>query len=194
MPTIITHTVVAVAAGKAFTEGPMPRNFWRAAIISSTIADVDVLAFFFGIPYEHFFGHRGFFHSLFFAFVLSIVLASIFWEHAKPFSRQWRQYFLFFFLVGSSHGLLDAMTDGGLGIALLSPFDNHRYFLPWTPIVVSPIGIRGFFSRWGLMVMISEVTYVWVPLLLFLFVFRIVMRKFYKPALIRAVPDTGRII
>ena len=46
MPTIITHTVVAVAAGKAFSEGSMPRNYWRAAIVSSIIADGDVVAFF----------------------------------------------------------------------------------------------------------------------------------------------------
>lgn len=189
MPTIITHTVVAVAAGKAFSEGSMPRNFWRAAIISSIIADGDVVAFFFGIPYSHFFGHRGFFHSILFAFLLSIPLASIFWERARPFSRQWWQYFLFFFLIGSSHGLLDALTDGGLGIALFSPFDNHRYFFPWTPIVVSPIGLRGFFSHWGLEVMISEVTYVWAPLLICLAAFRVVIRKFYKHALIPAVPD-----
>lgn len=189
MPTIITHTVVAVAAGKAFTKGPMPRNFWRAAIVSSVIADGDVLAFFFGIPYAHFFGHRGFFHSIFFAFMLSIALASIFWKHARPFSRQWWQYFLFFFLVGSSHGILDAMTDGGLGIALLSPFDNHRYFFPWTPIVVSPIGLSGFFSHWGLMVMISEITYVWAPLLICLFVIRMSIHKFCKQALITTVHD-----
>lgn len=189
MPTIITHTVVAVAAGNAFSEGPMPRSFWRAAIVSSIIADGDVVAFFFGIPYAHVFGHRGFFHSIFFACMLSVALASIFWKHAKPFSRPWWPYFVFFFLVGSSHGLLDAMTDGGLGIALLSPFDNHRYFFPWTPIVVSPIGPRGFFSHWGLMVMISEITYVWVPLLICLFAFRVIMRKFYKQALITTVPD-----
>jgi inner membrane protein len=85
------------------------------------------------------------------------------------------------------------MTDGGLGIALLSPFDNHRYFFPWTPIVVSPIGLRGFFSQWGLEVMISEVTYVWVPLLICLAAFRMIIRKFHKHALITAVPAIGKI-
>jgi inner membrane protein len=84
---------------------------------------------------------------------------------------------------------LDAMTDGGLGIALLSPFDNHRYFFPWTPIVVSPIGLRGFFSNWGLRVMISEITYVWAPLLICLFAIRLTLRKFWKRALLTTVPD-----
>lgn len=33
------------------------------------------------------------------------------------------------------------LTDGGLGVAFFSPFDNKRYFLPWRPIRVSPISV-----------------------------------------------------
>lgn len=81
------------------------------------------------------------------------------------------------------------MTNGGLGIALLSPFDNYRYFFPWTPIVVSPIGLRGFFSHWGLEVMISEIIYVWAPLLICLFSIRLIIRKFGKHSFITTVAD-----
>jgi len=70
---------------------------------------------------------------------------------------------LYLFLATASHGLLDAMTDGGLGIGLLSPFDNHRYFFPWTPIRVSPIGVGWFFSPRGLAVLQSEFLWIWVP-------------------------------
>jgi len=45
-------------------------------------------------------------------------------------------------IVAVSHGLLDTLTDGGLGIALLWPLSNHRYFAPWRPIPVAPIGAR----------------------------------------------------
>jgi inner membrane protein len=71
-----------------------------------------------------------------------------------------------FSLVTASHGVFDAMTNGGLGIAFFSPFDNGRYFFPWTPIDVSPIGVRGFFSQRGLDILISETIYVVIPLLL----------------------------
>jgi hypothetical protein len=37
------------------------------------------------------------------------------------------------FLATASHGVLDATTNGGLGVAFFSPFDNRRYFLPWRP-------------------------------------------------------------
>src|SRR5260370_33038895 len=55
------------------------------------------------------------------------------------------------------------MTDGGLGVAFFSPFDNHRYFLPWTPIRVSPIGLGRFFSPRGLEVLQSELLWIWLP-------------------------------
>jgi inner membrane protein len=46
-------------------------------------------------------------------------------------------------------------------------FDNGRYFFPWTPIKVSPIGVERFFSQWGLAVMKNEILVVWLPLSIF---------------------------
>jgi inner membrane protein len=69
----------------------------------------------------------------------------------------------YFFLATASHGLLDAMTDGGLGVAFFSPFNNTRYFLPWRPILVSPIGVTRFFSSRGLEVVQSELLWIWFP-------------------------------
>ena len=69
----------------------------------------------------------------------------------------------FLAVLGASHGILDAMTDGGLGIALLAPFANTRYFLPWAPIPVAPIGLAAFFSKWGLEIIEWEMVYIWLP-------------------------------
>ena len=49
----------------------------------------------------------------------------------------------------ASHALLDAMTNGGLGVAVYWPFSLKRIFLPFKPIQVSPIGISNFFTEWG---------------------------------------------
>ena len=49
------------------------------------------------------------------------------------------------------------MTNGGRGVAFLSPFSNHRYFLPWRPIRVSPIGAL------DASVLLSELRWVWLP-------------------------------
>lgn len=84
-------------------------------------------------------------------------------KNEAMFSKRWLFYFSFFFLLSASHGVLDAFTDGGLGIALLAPFDNTRYFFPWTPIIVSPLGLRGLLSHWGMLVMKSELLWIWLP-------------------------------
>jgi inner membrane protein len=163
MPTIVSHAFVALAAAKLFAPADVPARFYAAAVVCSVLPDADVLAFRFGIPYHHLFGHRGFFHSLSFALILSGIVIVLLFRHEEASLRQSLFYSLFFFLVTAGHGILDALTDGGLGIALFSPFDNQRYFFPWTPIRVSPIGVKAFFSRWGYMVMKSEILWIWLP-------------------------------
>ena len=59
--------------------------------------------------------------------------------------------------------MLDAFTNGGLGVALLSPFDDTRYFFPFRPIEVSPLSVRAFFSAHGLAILRSELVWVWAP-------------------------------
>ena len=163
MPSLISHAAVAVAGGIAFAPRDVPKHFWALSIVCSIIADADVIGFAFGIPYHHFLGHRGFFHSPFFALLLSVLVTSLLFRKTVLFSGRWFFYFLFFFMLSASHGILDAFTNGGLGIALLSPFSNTRYFSPWTPITVSPIGIKAFFSKWGYMVMKSELLWICLP-------------------------------
>jgi inner membrane protein len=163
MPSVISHAVVAVAAGVTFVPREGPNHFRSVVLICSIIPDVDSIAFSIGIPYVHLFGHRGFFHSPFFGLLWSLFFVSILFRGVKPLSRGWFFYLLFLFLLAASHGLLDALTNGGLGVALLSPFDQTRYFLPWRPIVVSPMGVAPFFSRWGLAVIKSELLWVWLP-------------------------------
>jgi inner membrane protein len=163
MPSIISHSVVAVAAGIAFQPRNTPNHFWSLSIVCSIIPDADVIGFSLGIPYHHFLGHRGFFHSPFFGLLMSLFIVAVFLRTIETFSRDWFFYFVFFFLLSASHGFLDAFTNGGLGIALLSPFDHTRFFFPWTPIMVSPVGLKAFLSTWGLRVMKSELLWVWVP-------------------------------
>ena len=164
MPTIMTHSIVAASAGCFLSSAGVPKRFWVLAIIAAVLPDADVIGYqYLYIPYGHVLGHRGFFHSPCFAALFSLVAVSLCFRQERLLSRRWWAYVLFFFVVGASHGLLDAMTNGGRGIALLSPFSNQRYFLPWTPIEVSPLGVRAFLSQRGLTVMKSEILWVWMP-------------------------------
>jgi membrane-bound metal-dependent hydrolase YbcI (DUF457 family) len=82
-------------------------------------------------------------HSVLFSAVFAALLAALF---KNAGNAQWKLV-LIFFLAGASHGLLDALTDGGLGVAFFSPFIAERYFFPWTPIPMSPIGMTAFFIQ-----------------------------------------------
>src|SRR3989442_1739424 len=69
MPTGLTHAVVGLGLTEVFM-GPSPGPLLCGLSMALAAApDLDILAFPLGIPYGAFFGHRGFFHSLFCAFV-----------------------------------------------------------------------------------------------------------------------------
>ncbi|NMT34409.1 metal-dependent hydrolase [Stenotrophomonas maltophilia] len=70
---------------------------------------------------------------------------------------------VFVFVCAASHPLLDAMTSGGLGVALAWPWSEHRFFAPWRPIRVSPFAPQ-FFSARGVATLLSELRWVWLPL------------------------------
>jgi inner membrane protein len=165
MPSAFSHAVAAVAMGR----GMLLRDsikLWLFGIFCAIIPDADAIGFHLGVPYGNPFGHRGFTHSFLFAFFLAIAVVLIFYRHQKIFSRRGMALLLFFFLAGASHGILDAFTNGGLGVAFFFPFDNTRYFFPWRPIKVSPISITAFFSERGVQVLKSELLWIWTPSLL----------------------------
>jgi inner membrane protein len=127
---------------------------------------VDAIGFRFGIAYGDMLGHRGLTHSLVFAAALSAaVVALAFPSGAAPVGRG--QLWLYFVLATASHGVLDAFTNGGLGVAFFAPFDDARYFFPARPIEVSPISVRAFFTARGARVMASELVWIWAPSIVF---------------------------
>jgi inner membrane protein len=161
MPSVPTHFLVGVALGQA--AGPRLRQdwrFWTVAMVCSALPDVDVIGFEFGVRYGDLWGHRGMTHSILFAAVTGILVGN--WFGGSRTEKIGQSILVF--LITASHGVLDAMTNGGLGIAFLSPFDATRYFLPWRPILVSPIG-AAFFSSRGVAVIWSEMLWVWLPVL-----------------------------
>ena len=137
----------------------VPAALTAAACVASALPDIDALGFLAGIPYEHPLGHRGLTHSLVFALLVGAV-ATLF---CRPLQATPLAAFGVVFLATASHGVLDAMTTGGLGVAFLSPFSNERFFFPWRFILVSPIGVAPFFSSWGLRVLASELLWIWLP-------------------------------
>ncbi len=156
MASIFGHGLVAYTASKAI-DSKSSKLLLFLAIGSAILPDLDVLAFNFGIPYSHPFGHRGFTHSILFALLWSALLSVLFGKSRKLI------FVIVLFLSTVSHGVLDAMTSGGKGVGFFIPFDNDRYFFPFRGIKVSPIGIEKFFSEWGMNVILSELKYIGIP-------------------------------
>lgn len=162
MPTIISHGVAAVALGKVFTSRPMSARFWVLSMVCAMLPDADVLGFAFGIRYGDMLGHRGLTHSLLFALLVGAVAAWLTFRGTSQSASGLLILIVYFFIVTASHGLLDAMTNGGLGVAFFAPFSASRYFFPFRPIEVSPIGFDILFSS-PLRLIWSELEWVWLP-------------------------------
>ena len=143
---------------------PWPARTWVLGVACAILPDADVAGLLLGIPFGSPLGHRGLSHSLLFAAAVAAVVVAVGFRHV-PEGVSRPRLWLYLFLATASHGVLDALTDGGPGIAFFAPFDNARYFFPFRPIVVSPLGIRPFFSGWGLRVIESELVWIGVPCL-----------------------------
>jgi len=156
---MFTHPAIPLSIGAGLGKKTVPGTLLVLGILFSILPDFDVIAFKFGIPYSSQWGHRGFTHSLFFAAAMSFAFAYLF---SRKLEIDRARAFSFLFIAMASHGMLDMFTDGGLGIALLWPFDHTRYFWPYQVIKVSPIGMS-FFSDWGMRTLISEFFWIWLP-------------------------------
>lgn len=156
MASLISHPAAPLAMMIARGE-KLTGKLSVLCILLACLPDADVIGFKFGVPYHSQWGHRGFTHS--FAFALFTGFTSTFFFREKK-----KSVFFLATLSTFSHPLADMLTNGGLGVALWWPFDTGRYFFPWRPIEVSPIGIGNFIGWRGVQVLLSEFLVMWLPL------------------------------
>lgn len=169
MPTIFTHGLTGYTIKKLLKDNPSYLKLTVASIVCAMLPDADVIGFAFHIPYESMFGHRGFTHSVFFAVLVAIIVQFTLFRNENLSTKNGKLIFLVIFCSTVSHPIFDMFTNGGHGVALFAPFSNHRYFFPWfRPILVSPIGVDGIFSGYGLRVLFSELLFIGLPCLFLL--------------------------
>lgn len=76
MATIFTHMAVAGVIKSVFPKFKADKKrILFYCLLASVLPDADVLAFSFGIPYEHPLGHRGFTHSILFALLFAPLIS-----------------------------------------------------------------------------------------------------------------------
>lgn len=154
MASLFGHGFAAIVLSKL---GRSNKMLFGLAVLSAIIPDADVIGFQYGISYHSMWGHRGITHSILFAVLWALLLSYTFGKQQKL------RFFLVLFSATVSHTLLDAMTSGGLGVALWAPFDNTRIFFPFRPIRVSPLGIANFFTERAFVVLRSEAIWIGIP-------------------------------
>lgn len=179
MASVFGHVFASVTLGKCIPTSMVNKKLWALGALCSVLPDADVISFKLGIPYESFWGHRGFSHSILFSVIVGVLITMLFYWKKNPFKIR-VGYAVFFSLCTVSHPVLDALTNGGHGVAFFSPFDTTRYFFPVTPIQVSPIGIKNFLSEWGVRVLLSEMFWIGVPGVLYVALRKAVIPPF-KP-------------
>ncbi len=176
MASAFSHAIAAVAIGKLNFRSVHTWKYMLLGTFCAVIPDADAIGYWMKVPYESLWGHRGITHSLFFAFLLAGLVMYLFYRSEKPFSKAWLALYLTFFACTASHGVLDAFTTGGKGVAFFAPFWNERYFFPWKVIRVSPISVTKFFSDKGIQILKSEFVWVWIPSFVIIFIAYIVRK------------------
>ena len=159
MATIFSHFLVGWGAYRFVDAGrDAKRTGPLLAGCLSMLPDADSLLLPW-IPYGDAWGHRGMTHSLAFA-ALAGTLAAIWLRSRVKFPGGTLGLAATLAAITASHGFLDALTDGGLGVAFFAPVDGTRYFLPVRPIPVSPITLNPF-DPWVWRVLAVEVLLLW---------------------------------
>ncbi|HVF30898.1 MAG TPA: metal-dependent hydrolase [Pyrinomonadaceae bacterium] len=115
----------ASAIGSASGLARLGPRFWILGAFCAILPDLDVIAFPLGVSYASTFGHRGFTHSIFFAVMIGMIITALFFRDTEV--AKWKLA-LYFAAATLSHPLLDMLTDGGLGVALLAPLVTSDSF------------------------------------------------------------------
>jgi inner membrane protein len=187
MASIPTHMLVGAALGCCCASGPDRNRVLVVGALCAAVPDLDGIGYRMGVPYESMLGHRGLSHSIVFALAFAaIVVALTSRRGAAGMSAP--VFWGYLALATLSHGVLDAMTSGGRGVAFLAPLSGERIFFPWRPIRVSPMSIRGFMSGRGLAVLRSEAIWVWIPALV---IAAVGVRRYNRPNRDQSTPATG---
>ena len=155
MATTYTHAVVGLGIAQLYTPGRRRWFYWVLAAFLAVFPDFDAFS---SAAYGAILGHRGFTHTLVFSLWLALLAASLTFRRFQ--ANLWALTGVFF-LALASHGLLDALTRGGVSIPFFWPLIDQRYG-NWGPIPVSDLGF-GIPDPRQSRALRSELVWVWLP-------------------------------
>lgn len=132
----LTHVVLGGCLGQVILGKKIGRKAIMWGAIADTIPDLDVFCNFFIHPVQGLFVHRGFTHSLLFAFLCSFILGKLLSIKYKNESAGFFEWTALMAAGLFSHLFIDSLTNYGTG--LLEPFCSHRF--AYTTIFIADPG------------------------------------------------------
>jgi len=185
MPSLLGHAVAGLAITTAFHRDRLPRRTWALAAFCAVAPDLDWFVSLLPLHRGHVLNHRGVSHSLFAAVLLATVVFFL------AIRRDQRRGDLWLCLTVSalSHGLLDALTAGGVGVALFMPFSATRWACLWQPGHVAPLPLGRDHTYAFLASLWAEALWIGIPALGLAAYARLVRQAGMSPRLTEAVPE-----
>lgn len=159
MPSLFGHAVAGLALNTAFAGEELPRRSWALTTFCALAPDLDWFSAFVNLPHSGWLDHRGLTHSLPAAALLA---GTVWWLGFEPAHRT-RRLLLCLLVAAFSHGLLDACTRGGVGVAAFLPFSKARYVCIWQPLQVSPLPLNATLALRFLRSLLGELLWIGLP-------------------------------
>lgn len=159
MSSLFGHALAGLAISAAYTQGRPPRRVWALAVACAVAPDLDWFTGFLRVADGTSLAHRGMSHSLIAAAFIAAAAMLFGLRSQRRIPRLWACMLTAAF----SHGMLDACTFGGTGVAFLLPFSNARFVCVWQPIFVSPIPLSGKLLDWLMFSLGTELVWIGIP-------------------------------
>ena len=159
------HLAVGMLTGQLHGAGavhhPKRQRYLAIGLFAafSLLPDADLLLVALGVHDSGAVGHRGASHSLVTALMIGLACG----YYARRTGLAPLRTAVAITIAVGSHGLLDALGEGGRGIPLFWPFSAHRFMFPWRFLPDAP-RINDYLSREGALSLISEFCY-FLPLM-----------------------------
>lgn len=162
MPSALTHALAGAFLGNGVSR-QRKLVFCALSAVCSALPDIDVAGVWLGIGRIGMWGHRGFTHSVLFAFLAGVAVASLCFRPVDWRSKRWWSTVAYFFAVTASHGVFDALNESPFGVAFFAPFSPARYLFPYH--LLPGIGVSRFFTSFGEAVLFREAAFIWCPVI-----------------------------
>ena len=137
----LTHIALGACIGEAFAGKKLGKKAMLWGALLQSIPDIDFIAGTWLNTSENLLAHRGFTHSLLFAFIVVPLLALLAEKIHRPHNIQLKKYLLFFSVEILVHLFIDGFNAYGIG--WFEPFSHHRFSFN-TIFVIDPL-----FSVWA---------------------------------------------